>query len=44
MNWNWRNWANGRIWYWMLRRKSFCWLFKVDYESGCYKNTGCPAF
>lgn len=33
-----------RLWYWMLRRRLFCWIFGVDYKSGCYKKTGCPAF
>ncbi|HUS51307.1 MAG TPA: hypothetical protein VMZ91_14155 [Candidatus Paceibacterota bacterium] len=36
--------SNEKIWHWMLSKKFFCWIFGVDYESGCYKKTGCPAF
>ena len=33
-----------RIWYWLLRRRLFYWIFKVNFKLKCYKKTGCPAF
>jgi len=25
-------------------KQLFCYLYGIDYESGCYKKTGCPAY
>lgn len=31
------------LWFWILNHRFFCELFGVDYKSGCWKKTGCPA-
>ena len=38
------NWFLDEFGYILFNNKLFCWLWGIDYESGCYKKTGCPAF